>query len=195
MTGRFGEPAADPSSTVVRCRAHDRDSVPFMSEVEQPGSTDHSIDNPGDPRHPDHALFVAALGESTYMAARVAGICFDILRVFDRQASASLYRDPLGTLQSKVADLAGSHDAPPPGMLDFAKQLTEAVTTRNDLTHALPVKDGLLRHRGSTRIEFFTVESVQAVTARLEAMWRLGSSILYHDGGTSIEAWYRDGGS
>ena len=129
------------------------------------------------------------------MAARVAGICFDILRVFDRQPSALLYRDPLGTLQAKVRDLARDRDVPPPGLLDFATRLTEAVTTRNDLTHALPVKDGLLRLRGSTRIEFYTVESVQTVTARLEAMWRVGSEILYHDGGASIEAWYRDGGS
>jgi len=57
------------------------------------------------------------------------------------------------------------------------------------------LKDGLLRHRGNTRIEFYTVESVQSVTARHEAMWRVGSEMLYHDGGASIEAWYRDGGS
>ncbi|MFK4083651.1 hypothetical protein ACI2LF_06050 [Kribbella sp. NPDC020789] len=166
-----------------------------MSEIEPPENPQHSVDYPGDPRHPEHDLFITALGEATYMAARLAGICFDILRVFDRQISASLYPDPLGTLQRKVAELARNSETPPPRLLDFAARLAEAVMTRNDLTHALPVKDGLLRHRGNVRIEFYSVESVQEVTARLDATWRLGSEILYHDGGASIEAWYRDGGS
>lgn len=166
-----------------------------MTEIEQPAEPQHAIEQAGDPRHPDHQAFICALGEATYTAARVAGICFDILRVFDRQASASLYRDPMGELQRKVAAVAGGQATPPPGLVDFADRLSNAVTSRNDLTHALPVKDGLLRHRGSTRLEFYTVESVQAVTATLDELWRLGSGILYHDGGASIDAWYRAGGS
>jgi hypothetical protein len=70
--------------------------------------------------------------------------------------------------------------------------------TRNDLLHALPVKDGL--HRRHTQDlyrvrNFFDVEHLAVAAKELEDVWTQGSRLLYHDGGAAVQAWYAAGGS
>lgn len=62
----------------------------------------HAILFPGDPRHELHGGWLLELGRTTYIASRVAGICFDVLRVRADARSRDLYRDPLGDLQKKL---------------------------------------------------------------------------------------------
>ena len=123
-----GPPAPALSSRYIRC-----------CRVRPPVS-------PGDPRHPDFPLFLARLGAATYEAARVAGICFDLARVFDCVPSEAMYDDPLGALQQRLLKL--SRRAPElPGLVQFLDKLERARMTRNDLLHALPVRDGPHRRR------------------------------------------------
>jgi hypothetical protein len=160
-------------------------------------TTPDAINHPGDPRHPGHARFLAELGRAAYAAARVAGISFDILRVFDGASSADMYSDPLGRLVRKLAALEGRMPTLP-GLNLFVATMQTALITRNDLAHALPVKDGL--HRRVTQDpsylrNFFTVEDVCAAALELEHAWRQGSQVMYHDGGAAVNAWYAAGGS
>lgn len=157
----------------------------------------YSIDHPGDPRHPDHAAFLAALGEATYAVARVSGICFDILRVLGAEESQEMYNDPLGTLENKLRKLLNQNPSVPE-LADFLALLGPARETRNDLLHALPVKDGLHRRKANDLAyvrNFYTVEDVEDATAEFTAAWRKGSQVLYADGGASVAAWTAAGGS
>jgi hypothetical protein len=160
-------------------------------------SDPHAIEHPGDPRHPDHARFLAELGRAAYAAARVAGIAFDIVRVFDGSSSAEMYDDPLGRLVGRLAALKGRMPDLP-GLTAFVATIRAALVTRNDLAHALPVKDGLHRRRTKDLHyvrNFFSVEDVAAATQELEHAWQEGSRVLYHDGGASVNAWYAVGGT
>lgn len=69
-----------------------------------------------------------------------------ILRVFDRVASAEMYDDPLGGLIKRLRGSLGRYHMPP-GLSGFIDELEAACQTRNDLLHALPVKDGHHRRR------------------------------------------------
>jgi hypothetical protein len=147
----------------------------------------HAIEHPGDTRHPDHKSYLAELGRATYAAARVAGIAFDILRVFDGTSSADMYEDPLGRLVKRL-----------PGLTSFVATMRSAKVIRNDLVHAFPVKDGLHRrvtHDANYIRNFFTVEDVAAAALELERAWHEGNHFLYHDGGAAVKAWYAAGGS
>jgi hypothetical protein len=152
----------------------------------------HEITHAGDPRHVDHESWLLELGRATYEASRVSGICFDILRVFSRVDSAAMYSDPLGTLLSRLEGLLAKQPTLP-GLQDFVASLRASKETRNDLIHALPVKDGLHRRLSKDLHyvrNFYTVEDLEAVTAELRTTHRLGSGVLYHDGGASVKAWY-----
>ena len=151
----------------------------------------HLVEFPGDPRHPDHGLFLAELGKATYTASRVASICFDILRVLGGESSAVLYSDPLGKLESRLRNLNQRQPALP-GLSAFLPLLKTARETRNDLLHALPVQHGLYRRKsgdlGFVR-KFYTVEDVTEAVGEMEPAARAGSSVLYADGGAAVKAW------
>lgn len=154
------------------------------------------IEAAGDPRHPDHDAFLAELGGATYASLCVAGISFDILRVFDHVPSPQMYNDPLGALLKRLRGLSARQ----PGLLglgEFIETLEAALETRNDLLHALPVQNGLHRRTSKdlSRVRnFFTVEDLRAATLELQRAHRAGSTLLYHDGGTAVQAWYEAGG-
>ena len=72
-----------------------------------------------------------------------------------------------------------------------------ALVTRNNIAHALPVKDGLHRRVAQDLHyvrNFFSVEDVAAAALELEQAWQEGSRVLFHDGGASVSAWYAAGG-
>jgi hypothetical protein len=133
----------------------------------------------------------------TYAAARVVGIAFDILRVLDGVSSAEMYSDVLGRLINRLRGLQARRPMLP-GLASFIGQLEGARDTRNDVLHALPVKDGLHRRTshdlGRVR-NFFTVDDLRAAADQLEAAHVAGSRILYHDGGAAVHAWCAAGGS
>jgi hypothetical protein len=161
--------------------------------------SDHVVDaavHEGDTRHPDHDSFLLELGRATFAAARLAVICFDILRVRKGVPGRDMYEDPLGTLKGRLTPLMRS--SPVPGLADFVDQLKCARVARNDLLHALPVKDGLQRRKKDDPRyvrNLFTVADVQEVTAVLSAAHRTGSDVLYHDNGAAVRAWYEGGGT
>ena len=97
--------------------------------------------SPGDPRHSEFPEFLMRLGAATYEAARVAGICFDSAHVLGSAPSEAMYNDPLGTLKTRMVELA-RHAPELPGLSEFLDKLQKARVTRNDLLHALPVRDG-----------------------------------------------------
>lgn len=174
-------------------------SRPDLDQERSATVSDHVTDavvHEGDPRHPDHDSFLLELGRATYAADRLAGICFDILRVLKGVPSRDMYEVPLGTLQRRLDPLMRS--SPVPGLADFVDQLERARLARNDLLHALPVKDGLHRRKKDDPRyvrNFFTVADVQEVTAVLSAAHRTGSDVMYHDGGAAVRAWYEGGGT
>ncbi|HWM34194.1 MAG TPA: hypothetical protein VNR36_08165 [Pseudolysinimonas sp.] len=156
---------------------------------------DPAIEAAGDPRHPDHEAWLLELGRATYAASRVAGVSFDILRVFDGISSHSMYSDPLGILLKRIQSLK-SRRSDLPGLNEFAESLDASRTVRNDLIHALPVKDGLHRRMTNDRAyvhNFYSVEDVRSAVTQLEATWRIGSHLLYHDGGEAVRAWIAGG--
>jgi hypothetical protein len=152
-------------------------------------------EHPGDPNHPDHEQWLLELGRANYAAARLAGVTFDILRVHGGYASADLYRDELGKLQGKLANIT---EADVPGITAFRSELGSARETRNDLAHALPVLYGLhRRRRGDLAFvrNFFTIDDIRAVTDELDRCHKAGSAVLHCDGGAAATAWYTKGGS
>jgi hypothetical protein len=111
--------------------------------------------------------------------------------------SAPMYNDPLGTLLNRLQGL-NHHQPDLPGLSAFVDQPETAVKTRNDLFHALPVKDGLHRRtaKDATYVRnFYTVEDVRKAVEELVATHRAGFGVLYHDGAAAVRAWYEKGGS
>lgn len=153
---------------------------------------------PGDPADPRHPEWLTALGAATEAAAGLATICFDLARVLGGVSSSAMYRDPLGALEKRVAMVATSFGiSPPPELAAFVSALPDARETRNDLLHALRVRDGLHRRVDNPpRIrDFFTVESLEDALEEIQAATQLGNHALYFDGGKSVRAWYAAGGS
>ena len=144
----------------------------------------------GDPRHPDHDAWLLELGRASYQAARVAGIAFDLLRIFGDHESSDLYSDVLGRLIAKLRAVPVDRV---PGIDELIDQMDQARIDRNDLIHALPVAHGLHRRKsddpGYVR-NFYDVADLEAVTAVLKATSRQGNALLYHDGGAAIRDWY-----
>jgi hypothetical protein len=158
---------------------------------------EHTIEHPGDTRHPEHEEYLRELGRATYWASRLAGISFDILRVFGGDKSASMYDDPLGKLENKLVTLSSRRNDLP-GIVEFLRDLKTARNTRNDLIHALPVQHGLHRRRTNNLHyvrNFFTIQDLQATTDEFRSLVDKGSALLYHDGGAAIRAWYQIGGN
>lgn len=150
-----------------------------------------SVTTPGDPRHPDHEDWLLALGKATYAASKVAGICFDILRVFGDIESANMYSDPLGKLLERLRHLETTGPSLPL-LGEFIVSIESSKQARNDLLHALPVKDGL--HRRTTQDlsyvkNFYTVEDLQQAADIMSETFDKGSRVLYYDGGAAVKAW------
>lgn len=148
---------------------------------------------PGDPRHQAHAEYLSALGAATYSAAGLAGAAFELLRVHHRVSSAEMYDDPLGRLVSRL-NRALDLGSPLPELDAFISELNAAKDLRNDLIHAMPVRDGLYRRTGrdlSRVVEFYTIESLCNARAQFDAVKLKGNQLLYFDGGRAVEAWGR----
>jgi hypothetical protein len=144
----------------------------------------------GDPRHPDRDAWLLEFGRASYQAARVAGIAFDVLRIFGDHESSDLYRDVLGSLVAKLREVPVDRV---PGIEEFIVQIDQARIDRNDLIHALPVAHGLQRRKSDDPMyvrNFYDVEDLEAVTAVLDATSHQGNVLLYQDGGAAIRAWY-----
>ncbi len=140
----------------------------------------------GDPRHADHERWLAALGRDTYASQRLAGIAVDVLRVHCGVDFWALLPKTLGKLIGRLRD-----EQQLPGLAYWLLELDEALVLRNDLMHALPVRDGLDRRVASDPsriVNFFDVEDLDAAQATLTAAWTNGSKLLYHDGGAAVAA-------
>lgn len=157
---------------------------------------DSSPAHSGDPRHPEHDVWLLELGRATYAAARAAGICFDLARIIGGVESADMYSDPLGTLVGRLRSIAGLDLLS--GLPEFVEQVDAAREGRNDLLHALPVLHGL--HRRKTKDpayerNFYDVEQLSEVTEQLSDAARQGSRLLYQDGGEAVRRWYERRGN
>lgn len=129
----------------------------------------------------------------------MAGTCYDILRVWAVCEGSALDSCNLGGLQNALREYGKRTVAAeePLGSLprwsEFMDSLDLSRNLRNDLMHALPVLNGLLR-RGSKVIAadawpFFTIESLVDIAASFELTSRLGNGLLYSDGGSRVEEW------
>lgn len=146
---------------------------------------------PGDARHPEHDAFLLELGRSTYQLARVAGACFDILRVLGDHEADELYGDTLGRTVRRLRELADKR----PELTDLRalqESLANCLETRNDLQHALPVAGGLQRRRPTDPHfvkDYFTVEALAATTAAFRDVHVALTNVLYRDDGAAVKAW------
>lgn len=150
-----------------------------------------TVPRAGNPEHPDHQAWLLELGRATFAASRVAGICFDIARVFGGIDSAAMYNDPLGTLINRLRPI--SKEGSVPGLVEFIDDLDSARQERNDLLHALPVAEGLHRRKTddlSFVRNFYDIEDLVSVTDALNQATRQGLKLLYHDGGAAVRAWH-----
>lgn len=148
---------------------------------------------PGNSQHPDHDRWLLELGRATYAASRVAGICFDLARVFGNVDSAAVYSDALGALINRLKPLGKQGSVP--GLVAFITQLEAAREDRNDLLHVLPVANGLHRRKSQEPHyvrNFYSVQDLEKVTRSLSEASRRGNQLLYHDGGAAVQAWYRN---
>lgn len=142
----------------------------------------------GDPASPRHTEWLTALGRATYAATRLAGVAFDVLRVWGEYDSYDLYFDELGKLEKKLASMTGDL---PQEMQSFRDALPSARVTRNDLMHALPTAHGLQRRLRDGQVrDFYTVESLLSAEAQMLEAAHAGNAMLYADGGESVRRWY-----
>ncbi len=92
------------------------------SQYKHVAALDHQPDeggihlSAGNIRDPGHDAFVLELGRAAFLNARLAVVCFDILRVWGGRDAADLYNDPLGGLIKKLETL--SKEGAGPGGLD-----------------------------------------------------------------------------
>jgi len=145
----------------------------------------------GNPHHPDHGEFLRELGRATFAAAHLAGICFNVIRVLDRVPSDEMYSDALGDLEVRLRALQ-KRQPDLPGLAELLTVLPSARQTRNDLLHALPVRDGL--HRRKTQDlhfvrNFYSVADLENAANEIEAARKVGNRVLHGDGGAAVRAW------
>lgn len=140
----------------------------------------------GDPRHPDHHLFISALGRATWQAASLAGGMLDLLRVHVGLDYWDLTQDTHGRLRAKLE----AHADRLPGLADAVGLLTEAVRVRNALLHATPVAHGL-HYRAKDRgvVDFFDVHDLETAAMLFRVASRTVNELLYHDGGAAVRAY------
>lgn len=144
----------------------------------------------GDPRHPDHSLYLTELGRAVYAAAAVAGVASDILRVHLGEDTMDLVDDPLGTLIGKLEQHDKSGNTIP-GLTDFIAQLRVMLPMRNDVIHALPVGYGLHRRRKKNAyrvVNFYSIEDLEGARKEFERVRAVGNQLLYFDGGKAVKA-------
>jgi hypothetical protein len=119
-------------------------------------------------------------------------IATDLLRALGDVPDDAMYSDPLGTLENRLRGLVKRR----PDVTElaaFVERLGRAREDRNDLIHALPVHDGLYRRTKNRVREFFTVESLDALSVQLAATYSEGLRILYRNDGVEVDAWYARG--
>lgn len=137
----------------------------------------------GDPDHPDHGEFIAALGRASWEAAYLAGEMVDVLRVHLGLDYWDLTQDTHGRLRAKLEQRADEL----PGPADAITELIEAVALRNALAHATPVQHGL-HHRTKDRgvVDFFDVADLDRAAAKFQDASKTVGRLLYHDGGAAV---------
>lgn len=143
---------------------------------------------PGDPAHPNHLAWITSLGRVTYASQALAGIAVDVLRTHFDVDFWDLLPDSLGQLVARLERLDKVNVAVP-GLSAWLIELSAALVVRNDLVHALPVRDGL--HRRTAKdpkrvVNFFTIAALDDAATVLTNARRSGSVLLYHDGGTAV---------
>lgn len=149
----------------------------------------------GDQTSPRFDEWLLALGRATYEAGRLSLMAFDLLRVHFDTDEDLMYNDPLGRLVSKLRDAAKARPNWPE-LAAWIETLDDASEQRNDLTHALPVRDGLHRRKKGDPYfvrDFFTVKSLEEITAAFAAVAKEGNDLLYCDDGAHVRAWMRSG--
>jgi len=146
----------------------------------------------GDPAHPEHEKYLLELGRTFYAVTSLAGICFDVLRVHEGLSHYSLYGDTLKCSADRLAK--GAKQKPEvEGYQEFAEAVSALVTKRNDFIHSMPTAYGLLRNDPKKifhAVEFYAIESLQALTAEFNGATALGSRVLYADDGAYVDRWY-----
>jgi hypothetical protein len=75
--------------------------------------------------------------------------------------------------------------------------MERATGDRNDLFHALPVAQGLLRrmHGDTVYRTLYDIESVKEIRHSIERARAEGNAVLYSDGGARVKGWSKGGGS
>ena len=145
----------------------------------------------GDPNHPQHERWLLELGRVTYASSQVATACFNLSRTHGEHTSLSLQQDTLGRAAGRLQDMVkerGSFQQ----LDDFVAELGPVVTLRNDVMHALTVRDGLHRRRADDPTyvrNYFEIADLRKVNAALVNAAHLGQVALYADGGKAIERW------
>jgi hypothetical protein len=141
------------------------------------------IEHVGDPRHPDHESFVLEVGRAKLADAALGRILVDLLRVHCGVDYWPLTRLSHGPLREELEKHVGKL----PGLDSAVTVFADAITARNAFIHATPVLHGLeYRPKDRSSVDFFEVEDVEKVTARLIAAAGLGNKLLYHDGGRAV---------
>lgn len=131
----------------------------------------------------------------------MAGVCYDILRVWAGVDGSTMDRKPLGDLENrlrKFGDKTATDESElgsQPRFEEFMTALGLARELRNDLFHALPALHGLVRRRSRIIVSegdvwhFFSPERVEELTRTFELVTRLGNDVLYGDGGVRVAEW------
>lgn len=143
----------------------------------------HAPLHAGDPAHPHHGEFIAALGRASWEAAYLAGGMLDVLRIHLGLDYWDLTQDTHGRLRARLEQRANDL----PGLADAIPELVEAVTLRNALAHATPVLHGLqYRTKDREVVNFFDVDDLERAVTQFQAAARTVNRLLYHDGGKAV---------
>ena len=94
-----------------------------------------------------------------------------------------MYADPMGKLENRLRGLV-KRRPDVPELVAFIELLSQSREARNDLIHALPV--GLYRRTRDRTREFFTIDSLSALTAQFGETYSEGLRILYRNDGAEV---------
>jgi len=99
-----------------------------------------------------------------------------------------MYADPLGQLEKRLEQI-DSTGWPP--MKDFVAALDSARQTRNDVMHAMLVRDGLLRRSAKYGYDrdFYTVQSLVQANEAVRLASRLGNGVLDSRASGDLKSW------